>query len=84
MKLDRSLTKTLERNYKSQVIMENTIKMCHGLTNTNTLAEGIETEGQLKLLGDYHCKYGQGYYFSRPIPLRDFEKLLESTQNTEE
>lgn len=39
-------------------------------------AEGVETEDQLKFLQDLNCDDIQGYYFSRPLPLDDFEKLL--------
>jgi len=32
------------------------------------IAEGIETEEQLSHLKALHCKYGQGYFFSKPVP----------------
>lgn len=76
LKFDRSLVMTLEENKKSQVVMEHSIQMCHNLKHTHSLAEGIETEGQLKLLQDYQCNYGQGYYFSKPLPPKEFESLL--------
>ena len=41
------------------------------------VAEGVETEGQLNLLKDAGCDLVQGYYFSRPLPPEEFEKLLE-------
>ena len=42
------------------------------------VAEGVETEGQLKLLKDAGCDIVQGYYFSRPLPPEEFEKLIEA------
>ncbi|MUK88392.1 EAL domain-containing protein [Ornithinibacillus sp. L9] len=42
----------------------------------SVVAEGIENEQQARILSDYHCKFGQGYLFSKPIYERDFEKLL--------
>lgn len=41
------------------------------------VAEGVETEGQLSLLKDAGCDLVQGYYFSRPLPPQEFEKLIE-------
>ncbi|MBP9722897.1 MAG: EAL domain-containing protein [Gammaproteobacteria bacterium] len=40
------------------------------------VAEGIETINQMKYLDSHNCKYGQGYYFSRPIPAEDMERML--------
>ena len=47
------------------------------------VAEGVETEGQLSLLHDGGCDLVQGYYFSRPLPPEEFEKLIERELNTE-
>lgn len=41
------------------------------------VAEGVETEGQLRLLRDAGCDLVQGYYFSRPVPAEEFEKLIQ-------
>jgi EAL domain-containing protein (putative c-di-GMP-specific phosphodiesterase class I) len=40
------------------------------------IAEGIETKEQLDLLVIAGCDYGQGYWFSKPVPADEFEKLL--------
>lgn len=74
IKFDRSLVKALEHNRKSQVVMANSVRMCHDLEGTSSLAEGIETKGQLDLLLDYKCDYGQGYYFSKPLPVEEFDR----------
>jgi len=42
-----------------------------------TVAEGIETEGQLRLLRALGCELGQGYYFSPPLQAKAFEALLQ-------
>ena len=41
------------------------------------VAEGVETENQLRLLKAADCDLVQGYYFSRPLPPEEFEKLIE-------
>lgn len=77
VKFDRSLVSTLEENEKSRVVMESGLGLCRALKGTYSLAEGIETKGQLDLLADYQCDYGQGYYFSRPVPLDRFDEFLK-------
>jgi len=79
IKFDKSLVETLEKNPKSRIVMENTVKMCRDLQGTTSLAEGVETKGQLDLLMDYQCDYGQGYYFSKPVPAEEFGALLSVT-----
>jgi EAL domain-containing protein (putative c-di-GMP-specific phosphodiesterase class I) len=37
----------------------------------------VETEGQLNILREANCDLVQGYYFSKPLPPREFEKLIE-------
>nr|UWI50705.1 EAL domain-containing protein [Clostridioides difficile] len=44
--------------------------------NMTTVAEGIETEFQKKFLREINCDMLQGYVFSKPLPIKDFEKLM--------
>lgn len=76
IKFDKTLVDELEKNPKSRVVMQNSIHICKDLKNTHSIAEGIETQGQLDLLTDYSCDYGQGYYFSRPLSMEQFSQLL--------
>jgi len=43
----------------------------------NVIAEGVETQEQLNFLRLHGCATYQGYLFSRPVPLAEFEALLE-------
>ena len=45
------------------------------------VAEGVETEQQMKTLRDMGCQLVQGYYFSRPLPAEDFEKFIVERMN---
>lgn len=42
--------------------------------NIDTVAEGVETEQDEDMITKLSCDYGQGYYYSRPISVKDFEK----------
>lgn len=47
-----------------------------------TLAEGVETERQVELLRYVQCNMAQGYFFGRPMPVDEYETLLDSSAGT--
>lgn len=59
--------------------MRSIIEMAQGL-NLNTVAEGIEEEYQVEFLTNVGCDLIQGYYFSKPLPVEAFEKLLKNKE----
>lgn len=56
-------------------ILSSIIRLVNVL-NIRMVAEGVETQAQIKALLTMGCKYGQGYYFYRPLPVSEAEKLL--------
>ncbi len=77
VKIDKSLVDDLTTNGKNHILVKNVLSMCNELKESSTLAEGIEDEHQAKLLLDLGCHLGQGYYYSRPIPVPEFvEKYI--------
>ncbi|MFI3249991.1 MAG: bifunctional diguanylate cyclase/phosphodiesterase [Eubacteriales bacterium] len=74
VKLDKSLVDNLTNNRKNHVLVKNVLSMCDELEGMSTLAEGIEDENQATLLYELGCHLGQGYFYSRPIPVNDFEE----------
>ena len=42
----------------------------------NMIAEGVETEEQMRLLVSMGCRYGQGYAIGRPMPVLEFERWM--------
>lgn len=73
LKIDKAFFDDLENNKRAQIIIETIVKMCKRL-NIKTVAEGIETKGQVKFLKEIGCDVVQGYYFSKPIPIIEFEE----------
>lgn len=78
VKIDKSLVRNVESSRKSRTVVRNSIRMCEELDGSTSVAEGIENDEQLRLLREYGCYIGQGYYFSKPIPKAQFSTLLEA------
>jgi EAL domain-containing protein (putative c-di-GMP-specific phosphodiesterase class I) len=77
IKIDKSFIADLETSVPSQAIASSVIYMSHNLGLT-TVAEGVETEGQLEFLRTHACDTCQGFYFSRPLPKNGVEELIET------
>lgn len=67
------LSKTSNRD-KSTIILQSIINMANEL-QLPQITEGVETRDQLDMLRRMGCKLFQGYYFSKPVPLDEFEAL---------
>ena len=67
LKIDRSFVSGVDVDPQNQSIVSAFIELARGL-GVMTLAEGIETEGELAFLLDRGCVMGQGFYFSKPVP----------------
>ena len=55
-----------------KILVDHIIKLSKAL-NMRVLAEGVETKEQVAELTQMGCKVYQGYYFSKPIPIKQFE-----------
>lgn len=76
MKLDRTLLVASEDSARMQSVLTNTIRMGHDL-GMRVICEGIETAEQEKLLLDCGCHCGQGFFYGRPMPEREFSRFLQ-------
>lgn len=74
LKIDRSFIMTLE-NEKQEVIVKAILSFSN-LLGMKVIAEGVETQIQADWLKAHGCDYGQGYFYSKPIPFKEFIKYL--------
>ncbi len=81
IKLDRAFVHHCESNDRGVTFLKQLVAMAKGL-GYHLVCEGIETEEQAGALEKIGCEEGQGYWFARPMPVEDFEKLMEwETEN---
>jgi diguanylate cyclase (GGDEF)-like protein/PAS domain S-box-containing protein len=82
LKVDYSFVRDIVVDFSDRVLVETIITMGQML-GLKVVAEGVETEEQLKILDAFGCDYYQGFYFARPLPMDDFLGLI-SSNNSEE
>lgn len=76
LKLDKSLIDFIGE-FGGNRLIEHTISLAKEL-GINITAEGVETETQVKFLKNIGCDNIQGFFYSKPVPSEDFEKVLDS------
>lgn len=78
LKIDRSFVKNIAINPDDATIVITIISMAHHL-NLKTIAEGVETEEQWKILRILRCDMAQGYYFAKPLTAEEIMELLKGS-----
>jgi len=76
LKIDKSFIQDLPDDAQSRDIVRAIVSLADSL-NMVSIAEGAETKEQLDFLSALNCKAYQGYYYSKPVPVDEFEKLLQ-------
>lgn len=79
LKVDQSFTFKIDRDPATRKITESIIQLGTHL-GMKVVAEGLETEAHRNLLIGMGCHYGQGYLFSKPLPLEQAEVFIDSSQ----
>jgi EAL domain-containing protein (putative c-di-GMP-specific phosphodiesterase class I) len=77
LKIDQSFVQRLGADDGAFAIVKTIIVLAHQL-GRQVIAEGVETAEQLTILRLLGCEYGQGYWFSKPLPCADVSSLLAS------
>jgi len=75
LKIDKTMIDYILTNKEDQNIVKAMIEMGHSL-GMKIVAEGIENKRMYDLLTSYDCDMIQGYYFSKPVPVFEFQKFL--------
>jgi diguanylate cyclase (GGDEF)-like protein/PAS domain S-box-containing protein len=76
LKIDKSFVCDLTIDRDDAVIVQTIIAMARNL-GMGVIAEGVETEAQRAFLEQHDCPLFQGYLFSKPVPIGQFEQLLK-------
>ena len=80
LKIDRSFVRTLADDPASMTVVSTVINLARSF-RLDTVAEGVETEEQLKLLRLMKCDFGQGWLFGKALPLAELKTLLATSHS---
>lgn len=75
LKIDMRFMESIEESERSKAVFESIINMTKRM-KMPVVVEGVETEAQVDFVKDLSCEQVQGFYFSKPLELSRFEKLL--------
>ena len=82
VKLDMGFMRSAMNEDRGGVVLGSVIRMLQGL-DTPIIAEGVETLEQAEMLKSMGCHLMQGFHFSKPMPLGDFENFIASNRAVE-
>jgi len=77
LKIDKSFVQDVTEDEEDAGIVKAVIALAKSL-NLSVIAEGVETEEQKEFLVENGCAHIQGYYYSKPIPADEIEKMLSN------
>lgn len=75
LKLDRMFLSEEVKSDKTKTIIKKVIEMAREL-NINSVCEGVETKDDVQFLKEIKCDMAQGYYYGKPMPIEEFEKII--------
>lgn len=79
LKLDMAFMRNIDmdnENERNNIIVESIVELSKKL-NISVVVEGVESEKQVEFLKSIGAEIIQGYYFSKPIPVEEYEKLIQ-------
>lgn len=79
IKIDKTFLDETETSNVSRIIIRKTVEMIRELDKM-VVCEGVETEDQASYLKFIHCDISQGYLYAKPMPMEEFEKLVDEQE----
>jgi len=80
VKLDKSFLAELDgEESKARVVLREIIRMCNDL-GYRTVCEGVETAVQATFVSENGARYGQGFYYGKPVPLEEVLVLVQQNK----
>ncbi len=76
LKIDREFFNGTVNSKKGRAVISSVVDMAKNL-EMNVISEGVETQDQIDFLKEIDCNMVQGFYFSKPMKLKDFDELWE-------
>lgn len=76
LKIDKSYIDYITTGSKEKIIVSQLVELANKL-GLVTVAEGIEDPEQERILKEFGCQYGQGYYFAKPMAVDEYEAFCE-------
>ena len=80
IKIDRSFVSEVDQFEGDQAMVITILRMAKTF-GLKVVAEGVETEDQLEFLQAHNCDCYQGYYFSKPLPEKDFIQYFQAKRH---
>lgn len=79
IKIDKTFLDETETSEVSRIIIRKTVELIQELDKM-VVCEGVETEDQASYLKEIHCDMSQGYLYAKPMPMEQYEKLLDNPE----
>lgn len=76
IKIDREFLQDFVGSERGKVIVEHTIQMTKSI-GLDIVAEGVENPEQAHFLMESGCRFAQGFYYAKPMPVEDFDKMYK-------
>ncbi len=76
LKLDMEFLRGIDKNGRGKTIVKHMVEMAKELV-IPVIAEGVETQEHVELLREIGCDYAQGYFYSKPVPIEEYDRMVQ-------